>query len=94
MFSLTALGTLFIYLTARASVLHNAVMLASILPIAFVANVVRVLTLILITYLFGDEAGQGFLHSAAGIVLLVVALGGYFALDTLLSRLARPGRPA
>ena len=47
---------------------------SSILPIAFAANIVRVIVLVLITYHFGDEAGQGFLHGAAGIVLMLVAL--------------------
>jgi len=87
MYSLTALGTLFMYIMARASRLHNALMLASILPIAFVANIVRVIILVLITYHFGDEAGQGFLHGAAGMVLMLVALAGFFALDALLARL-------
>ena len=74
MYSLSALGTLFMYIMARRSRLHNAIMLASILPIAFVANIVRVIVLVLITYHFGDEAGQGFLHGAAGMVLMLVAL--------------------
>ena len=87
MFSLSALGVLFMYLTARASALHNTIMLASILPIAFVANVIRVLVLILITYHFGDEAGQGYLHGAAGIVLLIAALTALLALDGLLARI-------
>jgi exosortase B len=87
MYSLTALGTLFMYIMARASRLHNALMLASILPIAFVANIVRVIALVLITYHLGDEAGQGFLHGAAGIVLMLVALAFFFALDALLTRL-------
>ena len=86
MFSLSALGLLFMYLTARASLLHNAIMLASILPIAFAANIVRVMALILITYHFGDEAGQGFLHGAAGILLLIVALGILLVLDAVLAR--------
>ena len=90
MFSLSALGMLFMYLTARASVLHNAIMLASILPIAFVANVVRVLVLILITYHFGDEAGQGYLHGSAGIVLLMAALIALLVLDGILARLIKP----
>jgi exosortase B len=89
MFSLSALGLLFIYLTGRASALHNAIMVASILPIAFAANVVRVLLLMLITYHFGDEAGQGFLHGATGILLLVVALAGLIGLDATLARLIR-----
>lgn len=87
MFSLSALGTLFMYIMARASRLHNALMLASILPIAFAANIVRVIVLVLVTYHFGDEAGQGFLHGAAGMVLMLVALTFFFALDALLVRL-------
>jgi len=87
MYSLTALGTLFMYITARSSRVHNAVMLVSILPIAFVANIVRVIALVLITYHLGDAAGQGFLHGAAGIVLMLVALLFFFALDALLARL-------
>jgi exosortase B len=93
MFSLSALGALFMYVTARASLLHNAIMLASILPIAFAANIIRVLVLILITYHFGDEAGQGFLHGAAGIVLLMVALAILFLLDSVLARLIKPRPP-
>ena len=81
MFSLSALGTLFMYIMGRKSRLHNGVMLAAILPIAFCANIVRVVALVLVTYHFGDEAGQGFLHGAAGMVLMLVALVGLIALD-------------
>lgn len=84
MFSLTALGILFMYLMARKSWVHNGLMLASILPIAFAANVVRVMVLVLVTYHFGDEAGQGFLHGAAGIVLMLAALLFLVMLDSLL----------
>jgi exosortase B len=91
MYSLSALGTLFMYIMARPSRIHNAIMLASILPIAFAANIVRVIALVLITYHFGDEAGQGFLHGAAGIVLMLVALMFFFALDAVLARILRRG---
>ena len=94
MYSLSALGTLFMYIMARRSKLHNAIMLASILPIAFVANIVRVIALVLITYHFGDEAGQGFLHGAAGMVLMLVALVCFFGLDALLERVLRRPDPA
>ena len=89
MYSLSALGTLFMYIMGRRSRLHNAIMVASILPIAFAANIVRVMILVLITYHLGDEAGQGFLHGTAGIVLMLVALACFFALDALLSRILR-----
>jgi exosortase B len=93
MFSLTAIGALFIYFRARPQRLHNTIMVASILPIAFAANIIRVITLVLITYHGSDEAGRGFLHGAAGIVLMAAALGILFALDALLaSTLGRPSR--
>jgi exosortase B len=93
MYSLSALGTLFMYIMGRTSRLHNAVMVASILPIAFTANIVRVMILVLITYHLGDEAGQGFLHGTAGMVLMLVALACFFALDALLASVVRPRRP-
>ena len=89
MFSLAALGTLFMYVMARKSIAHNVIMVAAILPIAFIANIVRVVVLVLVTYHMGDEVGQGFLHGAAGIVLMLVALVFFFALDALLSLLLR-----
>lgn len=95
MYSLSALGTLFMYIMARPSRLHNGLMLISIPPIAFIANIIRVIILVLITYHLGDEAGQGFLHGTAGMVLMMVALAGFFALDALLVALLRPAaRPS
>ena len=91
MFSLSALGTLFMYLMGRKSKLHMGLMLAAILPIAFIANIVRVITLVLVTFYLGDEAGQGFLHGAAGMVLMLVALLFFFCLDVVLdAMLLRP----
>ena len=87
MYSLSALGTLFLYLMARKSVAHNAIMLLAILPIAFLANIVRVVALVLITYHFGDAAGQGFLHEGAGFTLMIVAVIALFSFDAGLARL-------
>ena len=57
-----------------------------VLPIAFIANVIRVLILILVTYYFGDEAGQGFVHTFAGIVLFSVGLVMMLVTDGVLGR--------
>lgn len=87
MFSLAALGVLFIHIMRRTDRLHTALLVLSIVPIAFAANIVRVITLVLVTYHLGDAAGQGFLHGAAGIMLMLVALLAFFALDWALSHL-------
>lgn len=89
MFSLSALGLLYLHVMRRSSLLHNALVVASVLPIAFIANLIRVIGLILVTYHFGDEAGQGFLHGAAGMVLVLAALLLLLVLDSILARVLR-----
>jgi len=83
LYSLTALGLLYLYLMQHKSALRNVIIGAAILPIAFGANIIRVIFLVLVTYYLGDEAGQGFLHGFAGMVLFVVALLLLFGLDSL-----------
>ena len=77
----------------KASGLQTAVIGLAILPIAFAANVVRVILLVLITYYFGDEVGQGFIHGFTGIVLFVAALILLFGIDAMLGLVVRRGLP-
>lgn len=88
-YSLSALGLLYMHLTWQPGWVRNGLLLAAIVPIAVVANVVRVLVLILLTYHFGDEAGQGFLHGASGVLLFVVGLLCLLTLDGVARRAFR-----
>jgi exosortase B len=81
LYSLSALGLLYLHLMRHTSFIRNAILAACILPIAFGANIVRVMFLVLVTFHLGDEAGQGFLHGFAGMVLFVAALLLLFVID-------------
>jgi exosortase B len=72
--TLEALGLFYLNLKPHASAVRNVVLALLIVPISFVANVIRVIVLTLITYHAGADAGQGFLHGFAGIVLFLTAL--------------------
>jgi exosortase B len=85
-FSLSALGLFYTCLVQRTNWLHNTILLASIIPIAFLANVIRVMLLVLITYYFGDDVGQGFAHKAAGLVLFIIALMSFLVIDSLIEQ--------
>jgi len=89
MFSLSAVGLLYLYLMRHKNWLHNGLIVASLLPIAFCANILRVMFLVLVTYHFGDAAGQGFLHDFSGMVLFVIALLLTLVLDAILIRIFR-----
>jgi exosortase len=81
--SLTALGMFYTYIRHSSNFPYMVVLICCILPIAIVANLVRVLLLLLITYHFGEAAGQGFFHELAGLTMFAVALVGIFFLDWL-----------
>jgi exosortase B len=81
--SLEAMGLLYLNLVRHGSTLRNVVLALLIVPISFIANVIRVIALTVITYHFGDQAGQGFLHGFSGIVLYVSALLLIMGLDSL-----------
>jgi exosortase B len=97
--TLEALGLFYLNLTPHMSAVRNVVLALLIVPISFAANVIRVIVLTLITYHAGSAAGQGFLHSFAGIVLFLTALTLILAADSALQwhvrRRASPvGAPA
>ena len=89
LFTLEALGLLYLNLIKYASLFRNITLAILIVPISFAANVIRVIVLTLITYHFGDEAGQGFLHGFAGMVLFMSALALIIAVDGLLRSITR-----
>jgi len=84
MFTLEALGMLYMKLMGYTSVSRNVTLAILLIPTAFFANIVRVMILVLVTYHFGDEAGQGFVHGFAGMVLFMVALVLMLVLDKVL----------
>lgn len=84
MFTLEALGLLYMNLMRYTSVARNVSLALLVIPIAFAANVARVMILVLVTYHFGDAAGQGFVHSFAGMVLFLVGLALVLTADWLL----------
>ncbi len=84
LFTLEALGLLYLNIVRHDSLFRNVALAILIVPISFAANVIRVMALTLITYHLGDAAGQGFLHRFAGMVLFLSALLLIIGVDSLL----------
>lgn len=89
LFTLEAMGLLYLNIVRHSSWFRNTALAIFIVPISFTANVIRVVTLTLITYYFGDEAGQGFLHGFAGMVLFISALLLIIGVDSVLQAAIR-----
>lgn len=93
LFTLEALGLLYMNVVRHESVFRNIALAVFIVPISFSSNVIRILILSLLTYYFGEAAGQGFMHQFSGIALFLTALMLILLTDTALrgvsGRLAR-----
>jgi exosortase len=89
---LIAITLFYIYLLRNASPRYAAFLVLLIVPIAIAANVLRIITLILLTYYFGDAVGQGFLHMTAGMVLFAISLMLMFGIDSAVSGLVHRWR--
>lgn len=87
---LIAISLFYIYLLRNASWRYSLLLVCLVVPIAVLANIIRVVTLVLLTYFFGDAVAQGFLHMAAGLLLFTSALLLVFLIDGLLSRWLLP----
>ena len=83
---LTAISLFYIYLLRNASWRYSLLLVCMVIPIAIVANIVRIVILVLLTYFFGNAVAQGFLHETAGMVLFATSLLLVFLLDNIFSR--------
>lgn len=82
MISLTAIGLFYAYIRHNANIRYTAFMFFVAIAMAIIANFVRVVLLILITWYLGERAAQGFLHDFAGLTMFVVAMAGIVAFDS------------
>lgn len=71
--ALLALAVLFTYFLPAASWPQRVFLWFSALPIALVANVVRISTVVLLGHFFGPVAAQGFYENFSGLVIFALA---------------------
>ncbi|WP_085316943.1 exosortase [Derxia lacustris] len=89
LFALEALGLTYINVVRHESLTRNALLAMLIVPISYVANVTRVVFIGLISFHFGEAAGQGFLHEFSGVVLFLTALLLITSVDNIFRGLRR-----
>lgn len=91
--TLCAVGLFYVHLCREAGVRFGAALLLAIVPVAVLANLVRVLIIILLTWHFGAAVGEGVAHELAGLLMFCVAMLGMFAIHGALSAVVGRDRP-
>jgi exosortase B len=83
-FALSAIGIFYVHEFVPDSPIRRLILILSIVPITVLANVFRVITLVLGAYYLGVDTIEGLFHDLTGISLFVFALALFFFLDRVL----------
>jgi exosortase/archaeosortase family protein len=83
-FALSAIGVFYIHEFVGNHPIRKVLLILSIVPITILANVFRVVTLVLGAYYIGVDTIEGLFHDITGIALFVFALVLFFLLDRVL----------
>ncbi len=84
--ALLAFGALFAYVSGLSRTMRIVLFISSV-PIAILANSVRIVTICLIANKWGNEAVEGKVHDATGILIFIVAFILFFSLERQLHSL-------
>jgi exosortase len=87
--SLLTLGIVFGYVVDPRSSVRIGIALATI-PIAVLANGMRVAGTGIAAHYYGSDAAEGFFHTFSGWLVFVVAFSGLFLLQRVMQRLSPP----
>ncbi len=83
--TLASLASAYIYLS-KGSLSKKMGMIAAIVPLAFLGNLTRVVSVCVVTYYLGESKGQYFFHDMSGFVMFGVMVGGLFAIETFFEK--------
>jgi exosortase len=83
-FALSAIGVFYVHEFVSNHPTRKLLLILSIIPITVLANVFRVVTLVLGAYYIGVDTIEGLFHDLTGIALFIFALALFFLLDRVL----------
>lgn len=82
--SLTALGALYAYLI-KLSRPRKALLFLLSIPIALIANIIRIILLLLVAFVYGSDVATGKFHDFSGFLVFGFAFAGLFMVGRMLS---------
>lgn len=82
--SLTALGAVYAYL-AKVPLSKKLTLFSASIPLALISNIIRIILVLLVAYVYGAEVATGKFHDFSGFLVFIIALAGLMLIGRLLS---------
>ena len=80
-----SLALVYVYIS-KGILARKLILVFSIVPLALIGNLIRIIILCLVTYYFGQVMGQGFFHYFSGLVIFIIIILGLIGMESLLER--------
>ncbi len=82
--TMLSLGLAYVYFI-NIRLRNKIILVVSVVPLALLGNLLRVMGMCLVTYKFGETAGHKF-HDTSGLVIFVVLILGLLGIESLLEK--------
>jgi exosortase len=82
--TMISLGLVYAYIN-KGTLRKKLILISSIIPLALLGNLIRVMGMCLVTYYIGEGAGTKY-HDVSGFVIFLVLIFGLIGLEALLDR--------
>ena len=80
--TMISLGLAYVYII-KSTIIKKVVLILSIIPLAVIGNILRIMVVSLIAIYFGQELAQGFLHYFSGIVIFLFIVLGFLGIEAV-----------
>ncbi len=84
--AITMLSMIFVYLS-KGSMLQKVILLGSAIPVALLANILRVSGTGILAHFYGDQVARGFLHDFSGLAVFAFGMAILFVEYVILKKL-------
>lgn len=82
--TMISLGLVYVYLN-KGGFKKKTILISSVIPLALLGNLIRVISMCVVTFYFGISAGEKF-HDISGFVIFLVLILGLVGIESLLER--------
>ena len=77
----------------RCKLTKKFVLISSVIPLALVGNIARVIVISLMSLYFGKALAQGFMHYFSGAVVFLFIVLGFLAIEAIWAKITGEGKP-
>jgi exosortase len=82
-----SLGIVYVYIN-KGSLAKKVILTLTIIPLALLGNLLRVISMCMVTFHFGEKAGEQF-HDYSGYAIFVIIILGLIGMETYLDKITQ-----